>query len=272
MTRMTPGAGHVTTGTSPSRIIPPVGSPDKPDSSAGRPARVERRETPLRRLQPARELALEPLDARARPQQLVRDVGLARTVMPVCGEPGGLHCNAALRTCAIAIHRAHYRQIGMPRQAPRRLRTHERSERSYHRVSVLADRAGLRRAARSPRAPSRRLPDRPWRRGNGHRLRNRADDSRGGARCGAGSSCRRRRIRADARARPAGDGGRTTRQRPLRAGRRTGASLGARATGETARAVERLRETLAAHYSEDRGEVLDSRAWLSTARRRRDNV
>jgi hypothetical protein len=30
-----------------------------------------------------------------------------------------------------------------------------------------------------------------------------------------------------------------------------------------------LRETLAAHYSDERGVVLDSRSWLITARRRR---
>jgi hypothetical protein len=39
--------------------------------------------------------------------------------------------------------------------------------------------------------------------------------------------------------------------------------------GEAARAVERLREMLAAHYSDERGVVLDSRSWLITARRRR---
>ena len=38
---------------------------------------------------------------------------------------------------------------------------------------------------------------------------------------------------------------------------------------EAARTVERLRETLAAHYSDERGVVLDSRSWLITARRRR---
>jgi SAM-dependent methyltransferase len=39
--------------------------------------------------------------------------------------------------------------------------------------------------------------------------------------------------------------------------------------GEAARTVERLREMLAAHYSDDRGVALDSRSWLITARRRR---
>ena len=37
----------------------------------------------------------------------------------------------------------------------------------------------------------------------------------------------------------------------------------------TARVLERLRETLAAHYSDERGVVLGSRSWLITARRRR---
>jgi hypothetical protein len=39
--------------------------------------------------------------------------------------------------------------------------------------------------------------------------------------------------------------------------------------GEAARTVERLRETLATHYSDGRGVALDSRSWLITARRRR---
>jgi hypothetical protein len=39
--------------------------------------------------------------------------------------------------------------------------------------------------------------------------------------------------------------------------------------GEAARTVERLREMLAAHYSDERGVVLDSRSWLITAWRRR---
>jgi hypothetical protein len=37
---------------------------------------------------------------------------------------------------------------------------------------------------------------------------------------------------------------------------------------EAARTVERLREALAAHHSEERGVALDSRSWLITARRR----
>ena len=37
---------------------------------------------------------------------------------------------------------------------------------------------------------------------------------------------------------------------------------------DAARTVERLRETLAAHYSDERGVVFDSRSWLITARRR----
>jgi hypothetical protein len=35
---------------------------------------------------------------------------------------------------------------------------------------------------------------------------------------------------------------------------------------EAARTVERLREMLEAHYTDDRGVVLDSRSWLITAR------
>ena len=47
----------------------------------------------------------------------------------------------------------------------------------------------------------------------------------------------------------------------------TTAALARLSKGEAARAVERLRETLAAHYSEERGVALDSRSWLITARR-----
>ena len=46
------------------------------------------------------------------------------------------------------------------------------------------------------------------------------------------------------------------------------AALASLSDGEAALAVERLRETLAAHYSDERGVVLDSRSWLITARRR----
>jgi SAM-dependent methyltransferase len=49
----------------------------------------------------------------------------------------------------------------------------------------------------------------------------------------------------------------------------TSAALAALSDREAARTVERLRETLAAHYSEERGVVFDSRSWLITARRRR---
>jgi SAM-dependent methyltransferase len=49
----------------------------------------------------------------------------------------------------------------------------------------------------------------------------------------------------------------------------TSAALASLGDGEAARTVERLRETLAAHYSDERGVVLDSRSWLITARRRR---
>jgi SAM-dependent methyltransferase len=49
----------------------------------------------------------------------------------------------------------------------------------------------------------------------------------------------------------------------------TSAALATLSDGEAASAIERLRETLAAHYSDERGVVLDSRSWLITARRRR---
>ncbi len=49
----------------------------------------------------------------------------------------------------------------------------------------------------------------------------------------------------------------------------TSAALGSLSDAEAARAVERLRETLAAHHSDEQGVALDSRSWLITARRRR---
>jgi SAM-dependent methyltransferase len=49
----------------------------------------------------------------------------------------------------------------------------------------------------------------------------------------------------------------------------TSAALAGLSDGEAARTVERLREMLAAHYSDERGVVLDARSWLITARRRR---
>jgi SAM-dependent methyltransferase len=52
----------------------------------------------------------------------------------------------------------------------------------------------------------------------------------------------------------------------------TSAALASLSDAEAARTVERLRETLAAHHSAQRGVVLDSRSWLITARRRRDDV
>ena len=48
----------------------------------------------------------------------------------------------------------------------------------------------------------------------------------------------------------------------------TTAALASLSDGDAARTVERLRETLAAHYSDEHGVVLDSRSWLITARRR----
>jgi SAM-dependent methyltransferase len=49
----------------------------------------------------------------------------------------------------------------------------------------------------------------------------------------------------------------------------TSAALSNLSDDEAARTVERLRDTLAAHYSDERGVVIDSRSWLITARRRR---
>lgn len=49
----------------------------------------------------------------------------------------------------------------------------------------------------------------------------------------------------------------------------TKAALASLSDGEAARAVERVREMLAAHHSDERGVALDSRSWLITARRRR---
>jgi SAM-dependent methyltransferase len=49
----------------------------------------------------------------------------------------------------------------------------------------------------------------------------------------------------------------------------TTAALASLSASEAARTVARLRETLAAHYSDKRGVVLDSRSWLITARLRR---
>ena len=50
------------------------------------------------------------------------------------------------------------------------------------------------------------------------------------------------------------------------------AALASLSDGEAARAVERLHETLAAHHTDEHGVVFDSRSWLITARRRRDDV
>jgi len=48
----------------------------------------------------------------------------------------------------------------------------------------------------------------------------------------------------------------------------TTAALARLSEGDAARTVERLRETLAAHHSDERGVALDSRSWLICARRR----
>ena len=47
----------------------------------------------------------------------------------------------------------------------------------------------------------------------------------------------------------------------------TKAALASLSDAEAARAVERLRDTLADHHTEERGVALDSRSWLVTARR-----
>jgi SAM-dependent methyltransferase len=49
----------------------------------------------------------------------------------------------------------------------------------------------------------------------------------------------------------------------------TSAALARLSDGEATHTLERLGETLAAHYSDERGVVLDSRSWLITARRHR---
>jgi SAM-dependent methyltransferase len=54
----------------------------------------------------------------------------------------------------------------------------------------------------------------------------------------------------------------------VRGFRNTSAALASLSDGEAARTVQRLRETLAAHHSDERGIVLNSRSWLLTARRR----
>ncbi len=48
----------------------------------------------------------------------------------------------------------------------------------------------------------------------------------------------------------------------------TRAALATLRDGDAARTVERLREMLAAHHSDERGVALDSRSWLITAQRR----
>ena len=49
----------------------------------------------------------------------------------------------------------------------------------------------------------------------------------------------------------------------------TRAALERLSDGKAARTVARLRETLAAHFSDERGVALDARSWLVTARRGR---
>ena len=52
----------------------------------------------------------------------------------------------------------------------------------------------------------------------------------------------------------------------------TTAALASLSDSDAARTVERLREMLAAHQSDERGVVFDSRSWLVTARRRPDEI
>lgn len=52
----------------------------------------------------------------------------------------------------------------------------------------------------------------------------------------------------------------------------TSTALASLSDDDAARITERLRETLAARYSDERGVVFDSHSWLITARRRRYNV
>lgn len=54
----------------------------------------------------------------------------------------------------------------------------------------------------------------------------------------------------------------------VRGNQDTSAALASLSDRDAARTVERLRETLAAHYSDERGVALDARSWLITARRR----
>lgn len=54
----------------------------------------------------------------------------------------------------------------------------------------------------------------------------------------------------------------------VRGFRNVSAALASMSDSDAARAVKGLRETLAAHYSDDRGVVLDSRSWLITGQRR----
>jgi SAM-dependent methyltransferase len=54
----------------------------------------------------------------------------------------------------------------------------------------------------------------------------------------------------------------------VRGWQNTSAALTSLSDGESARVVERLRETLVAHYNVERGVVFDARSWVITARRR----
>jgi hypothetical protein len=66
--------------------------------SGRRPTRQERRETTPRRLQPVRQIALEPLEPEPRSQHLMGNAPLGLAIMLQRREPRGLNRKTALRT------------------------------------------------------------------------------------------------------------------------------------------------------------------------------
>lgn len=135
-----------TLGDHPARWRSRQGRTDSPPRrlSARGPARVERRETTVRRPQPARQVVLEPLDPGPRLQHLMGDVALGRAIVFGGRKPGGLNGNAAFRTRAIAIHAAVCTQdpgrrydwsgspAGLPRQSGRPLSRAPAPDRCTH--------------------------------------------------------------------------------------------------------------------------------------------
>ena len=87
---------------------------------------------------------------------------------------------------------------------------------------------------------------------------------------------RGRRLRRDgsrtSRSRSSTDATSAPRPPTSRGFQDTSVALASLSEGEAVGAVERLRQTLAAHHSDERGVVLDSRSWSITARRRRQDV